>query len=127
MVSHFYPKTGVGPDVAVRNLQINMFWDGVFHAFTWLVTVCGVALLWRAGSGNHAHWSGKLFLGSLSLGWGAFNLVEGIINHHVLHLHHVTEDAGHLTWDLAFLGSAIGLIAIGCKLSRDSRAVNPRS
>ncbi len=31
MVSHYYPKTSLSPDVVVRNLQINMFWDGLLH------------------------------------------------------------------------------------------------
>lgn len=46
MVSHYYPKTGLPPEVIIRNMQINMFWDGLFHAATWLSTVAGVAILW---------------------------------------------------------------------------------
>lgn len=30
------------------NEQINMFWDGLFHAFTWTCVAVGIALLWRA-------------------------------------------------------------------------------
>src|SRR5690606_1179265 len=37
------------PDTVV-NLEINMFWDGLFHAFTWIVTAVGIALLWRAAA-----------------------------------------------------------------------------
>jgi uncharacterized membrane protein len=29
-----YAKTGVDPETAVVNMQVNMFWDGLFHAFT---------------------------------------------------------------------------------------------
>ena len=55
----------------------------------------------------------KTFAGGLSLGWGLFNLIEGIIDHHILHIHHVTETANPLTWDLAFLGSGVLLIIVG--------------
>ena len=50
-----------------------------------------------------------------------FNFVEGIIDHHILHVHHVTEDAGHLAWDLGFLGSGIVLIALGLMIIRTAK------
>ena len=38
-------------------------------------------------------------------GIGAFNLIEGSINHHILTAHHVRVDlGGPLVWDLGFLG-----------------------
>ncbi len=40
-------------------------------------------------------------------GWGVFNLVEGTIDHHILHNHHVTEADNQLLWDLVFLTSGI--------------------
>lgn len=102
----------------VVGLEINMFWDGVFHAFTWLMTALGLALLWRAVQCREAPRSTKILLGSLAAGWGLFNLVEGIINHHLLHLHHVTEGPNHLVWDLLFLGSGIVLLGLGILLIR---------
>ena len=120
MVTHYYPKTGLAPDIIVRNLQINMFWDGLFHLGNWLVTVAGLALLWRAGARPDVPWSGPAFAGAIPLGWGFFNIVEGIIDHHVLHVHHVTEDAGHLAWDIGFLLSGIILMALGWLLIRSA-------
>ena len=111
--SDYYPKTGVPPDQLIVNLEINMFWDGLFHTFTWLMTAAGLAMLWRAGQRADVPWSTRLLVGGLALGWGAFNLVEGIIDHHVLHIHHVTETENHLVWDLTFLGSGVLLIIIG--------------
>jgi len=40
------------------------------------------------------------------MGFGIFNLVEGIIDHHILGIHHVNEtvtDAQWIYWDLGFL------------------------
>jgi uncharacterized membrane protein len=99
-----------------------MFWDGLFHAFTWASTMTGMALLFRAGKRPDVPWSTRTFVGGQALGWGLFNLVEGIIDHHILHIHHVTETENHLVWDLAFLASGVVLIAIGLALIRAGAA-----
>jgi uncharacterized membrane protein len=117
----YYPKTGRPAEIIVINMQINMFWDGLFHLCTWLTTVVGLGLLWRAGQSANVPWSTKTLFGGLLLGWGLFNLVEGVINHHILHIHHVTETANHLTWDLAFLGSGVLFAAAGLYLIHAAR------
>lgn len=100
----------------VVGLEINMFWDGMFHVFTWLVTTLGVALLWTAMQRPAAPRSTRTLLGSMALGWGLFNLIEGVINHHILHLHHVVETADHQAFDIAFLASGLVLIGLGATL-----------
>lgn len=112
MLTAKYPTAGVDPATAIVNTEINMFWDGVFHAFTWCATAAGLALLWRAAQDRSTPLSTRAFVGSLFLGWGLFNLVEGVIDHHVLHLHHVTETADHFVWDVAFLASGV-VFAVG--------------
>jgi uncharacterized membrane protein len=109
------------PPTSVRNIEINMFWDGLFHAFTWASTMTGMTLLWRAGKRPDIPWSTRTFVGGQALGWGLFNLVEGIIDHHILHIHHVTETDDHLIWDLMFLGSGLVLIGIGLTLIKAGR------
>ena len=37
------------PPDTLANAKINMVWDGLFHALTWVMTAAGVALLWHAG------------------------------------------------------------------------------
>lgn len=122
MLTARYPKTGVDPQTAVVNIEINMFWDGLFHTFTWAMTALGLAVLWRTVKRPDVPLSNRTFLGSLALGWGLFNLVEGIIDHHLLHIHHVTESEGHLLWDLLFLASGVVLILAGWALIRAGRA-----
>jgi uncharacterized membrane protein len=104
MLSATVPKT------SLANIEINMFWDGLFHALTWTMTVIGVALFWKAGTRRNASWSGKAFVGALFLGWGLFNFVEGLVDHHILNIHHVVERLGRSVYDYAFL--AWGLIFI---------------
>jgi uncharacterized membrane protein len=108
--------TGKLPPTSVRNIEINMFWDGLFHAFTWASTMTGMTLLWRTGKRPDVPWSTRTFVGGQALGWGLFNLVEGVIDHHILHIHHVVEGAGHIWWDLAFLASGVVLAGIGLTL-----------
>jgi uncharacterized membrane protein len=93
------------PDTLV-NAKINMVWDGFFHAGVWIMTAIGLGMLFRAGSQRDVPWSGRALLGALILGWGLFNLIEGIIDHHILRLHHVYEYAdgqGQALIDYGFL------------------------
>ncbi len=105
--------TGFLPKDTVANVEVNMFWDGLFHVVTWLVTALGVWLLFRAAQRRTAPLPTRTFLGSLALGWGLFNLVEGVLDHHVLHLHHVVERLGPSVYDWAFLASGVLLIVLG--------------
>jgi uncharacterized membrane protein len=115
MLTAKYPKD------SFANYQINMVWDGLFHAVTWLMTALGLALLWRAGQRTDVPWCGRTFLGSMILGWGLFNFVEGVIDHHILHIHHVVEAMGVSVWDYVFLGSGVLFIAIGWGLIHAAR------
>ncbi|HYO25297.1 MAG TPA: DUF2243 domain-containing protein [Lacipirellulaceae bacterium] len=102
-------------------LETNMFWDGIFHLLTWLTTAAGLAMLWHVARRGDVRLSNATFLGSLGLGWGLFNLVEGVVDHHLLHLHHVVEGPNHLKYDLAFLASGLLLIVAGAALIRRDR------
>lgn len=95
------------PPNTVRNLEINMFWDGLFHTLTYIMTIVGLGLLWRASKRTDVPWSGKIFIGALFTGWGLFNFCEGVINHHVLHVHHVVEKHGESLFDYGFLASGV--------------------
>jgi uncharacterized membrane protein len=78
------------------------------------MTAVGIAMLWKAGQKREVPWSTKMFVGSLIQGWGIFNLVEGIIDHHILHVHHVIERLGVSIADWLFLGiGGVLLILIG--------------
>jgi uncharacterized membrane protein len=111
--------TGRLPKTTIPNIEVNMFWDGLFHAATWTLTLIGLFLLWSAVKDRTTLLDTRSFLGSLLLGWGLFNLVEGVIDHLVLGLHHVVENApNHLPADLAFLASGVVLIVVGWGMIR---------
>ncbi len=100
------------------NEQINMFWDGLFHAFTWLTTAGGIYLFWHTARRRRFVPSGQNLLGSLLLGWGLFNLVEGLIDHEILQVHHVVQNGNHLLWDLVFLAAGLLFLVAGYTLIR---------
>jgi uncharacterized membrane protein len=106
--------TGRLPKTTVANVEINMVWDGLFHAGTWATTALGLFLLFRAGRRPDVPWCGRTLLGAMVFGWGLFNLVEGVIDHHVLQVHHVYEAAGGVSvWDWAFLASGVLFMVVG--------------
>lgn len=97
-------------------------WDGAFHALTWTMCAIGIALLFRARRRPDVTWSKRLLVGSMLGGWGLFNLVEGVIDHFVLGLHHVHPGADQMAWDLGFvvIGGA-GLMLLGYAVARGVR------
>jgi uncharacterized membrane protein len=110
--------TNVQPATNLSSLERNTLDDGLFNLGSWIVTLTGIALLWRAGGRSHVIWSSKVFGGSLLLGAGLFDLVEGLINHQILGIHHVKPGINQLAWDLGFLGFGITLIAVGLIMLR---------
>ena len=115
---HNMLSSRIRPDTLV-GAKVNMFWDGVFHAGVWCLTAVGLALLWKAGSRRDVAWSGRTFAGSLLAGWGLFNVVEGLIDHQMLGLHHVHEySSARLAWDVGFLLFGAALIVGGGALIR---------
>lgn len=116
--------SSVRPAKTVSDMELNMVWDGLFDAATWIMTVIGIVLLWRAGQRDHVPWSSKTFLGSILLGAGAFNFFEGIIDHQILGIHHVKPGPNELAWDLGFLASGVILAAIGWILLRAGQQEN---
>jgi len=108
MLSHKIP-----PDTLLRK-SVNMFWDGIFHLFTLVTSIVGIYLLWKLLHRKNINRSGYLLAGGISMGWGLFNLVEGIIDHHLLKLHNVRElNADHDLWNYGFLAFSLLLLLAG--------------
>jgi uncharacterized membrane protein len=124
---HMLTSSGYPPD-SVRNLEVNTLWDGLFHASTYVFVVAGLVLLWRHAHRSHLWWSSKLLAGTMLIGFGAFNVVEGIVDHHLLGLHHVNETvprAQWIYWDVGFLVWGAAMLLAGWWLVRRGRAETP--
>jgi uncharacterized membrane protein len=107
------------PPDTLDALRRNMTWDGYFHAAVWLCTVIGVYLLLALARSGAPLPHPTAFTGLMLMGWGAFNLVEGTVDHHLLDLHHVRDLPAHVpALDLLFLGvGGVLLLVVGWWLS----------
>jgi uncharacterized membrane protein len=112
--------SAVLPPTTMEAMAQNMRWDGLFHAATLLLTLLGVVLLWREGQHGTAPPTLRVLGGQMLLGWGVFNLVEGLIDHQVLGLHHVRDLPEYVpAYDWIFLAvGGLAFSAIGWFLAR---------
>jgi uncharacterized membrane protein len=116
---HLLTDTGDHPFDTVAGLEANTLADGLFHVGAWLCVLAGSALTVRAWQRGELAPPWRAHVGLLLVGWGAFNLVEGVVDHHLLGIHHVRDDLGApLGWDLAFLALGAALVAVGAALAR---------
>lgn len=106
------------PANTVENLELNTLADGLFHAATYVFTAAGLFLLWRAVQQNNVSLSGRVLSGAILAGWGLFNLAEGIVNHHILGIHHVRPGPNEMAWDIAFLIWGVVMLVGGWLLIR---------
>lgn len=113
------------PADTVHGLQMNTVWDGLFHTFTWLAVLIGLGLLYsRVTHSRGRVWASRALWGWILLGWGVFNLVEGVVDHHILGIHHVRSGEYQTWWDIGFLVFGALLVAGGWLLQRKAATVN---
>jgi uncharacterized membrane protein len=111
--------SNVLPLHTMENMRVNMVWDGAFHALVWAVTLAGVLLLRSAAARRDALPTLRQFVGQMIIGWGLFNLVEGVINHQLLAIHHVRQVPNYTVYNLTFLAvGGVLLILVGWALAR---------
>jgi uncharacterized membrane protein len=114
-----YGRYSAFPATNVSDLEDNNLADGLFHASTWLFIAVGLFWLWRALNRPHRPFDVRALIGLLLAGWGIFNIVEGVIDHHILTVHHVRDDVSEpLLWDLGFLVLGAALLILGTTLYR---------
>lgn len=116
---HMVSDLDAYPVTTVAGLEVNTLADGFFHVATWLCVVAASVVTlahWRQGR-LAPNW--KFHLGGALAGWGLFNVVEGLVDHQLLGVHHVRDDlGGPLSWDIGFLVFGAALIVAGWLLQR---------
>jgi uncharacterized membrane protein len=114
---HMLSSVEGDPVNTVAGLEVNTLADGFFHMATWFLVLGGsLAALrdWRRGR-RAPSWS--FHAGLVLTGWGIFDVVEGLVDHQILGIHHVRDDlGGPLSWDLGFLAFGVLLILGGWAL-----------
>ena len=53
MLSSWYPVN------SVDNLELNTYWDGIFHSAAYLLVVAALFVLWRTTKRGHLNWRGR--------------------------------------------------------------------
>ncbi|MER7982853.1 DUF2243 domain-containing protein [Streptomyces sp. NPDC095817] len=110
----------------VSGLQMNTVWDGIFHTVCWLAVLSGLAILYARVTQNRRHvWTSRALWGWMLVGWGLFNLGEGLLDHQVLGIHHVHAGPHQMGWDIGFLLLGVLLLGCGYLLQRGSRPFDP--
>lgn len=124
--------SSIMPPSQMDAMVVNMRWDGIFHAFVWLMTLSGGFMVWNSGRHRTVLPHGVWFAGWLIFGWGLFNFIEGIVNHHIFSLHHVRY-AGDIygadpsmAWGIGFiLVGGLGFMLVGWLVSRYGMRLTP--
>jgi uncharacterized membrane protein len=116
---HMVSSVDAYPVTTVAGLEVNTLADGFFHLGTWVLVLAGSVVglsAWRRGR-LAPSWS--FHVGLLLAGWGIFDVVEGLVDHQLLGVHHVRDDLGApLSWDLGFLAFGVALCLVGWLLYR---------
>jgi uncharacterized membrane protein len=115
-------EAGGEPMDTVAGLEANTLADGFFHTATWVLVAAAGFMLVRAWRRGELAPPWRVYVGLLLAGWGAFNLVEGLVDHQLLGIHHVRDDLGApLGWDLGFLALGALLVVTGWTIARAAR------
>ncbi|MCU0551422.1 MAG: DUF2243 domain-containing protein [Leptolyngbya sp. Prado105] len=107
--------SSVRPMLNMSDVKIHSVADGLFHLADYGFTIAGVTLLWQSHLKDELPKSSQPFIGLILFGAGLFNLLEGLIDHEILGIHHVHSGTHYLLWDIGFLMVGIGLMALGLK------------
>jgi uncharacterized membrane protein len=115
MLSGWYPLN------SIANVRLNTTWDGIFHGAAYVFVLAGLYQLWQRARGSEPRWTSRQCIGAVLLGWGIFNLVEGVIDHEILGLHRVNEtvpEGQRIFWDIAFLVWGATMMVMGVAMAR---------
>jgi uncharacterized membrane protein len=90
------------------DLSWHVLWDGIFHVLMYGITALALWGLWRAGVPR-----GWRFLAGFLIGFGIWNVVDLVVFHWLLEVHHIRVDAAEpLLYDLGWF-AVFGLVPLG--------------
>jgi uncharacterized membrane protein len=119
---HMLSSTGDHPATTVKGLETNTLADGLFHGATLFLAIAGLFELWGIFRRANVRHYGRSLFGWVLAGWGIFNLVEGIVDHHILEIHHVKPGPNEALFDIGFLVLGVLLLAVGVAMGRSGEA-----
>ena len=97
-----------GLEEARRDVRVLIMTDGLFHLLMYAVSAVGLWLMWRSRSSQRD----RHLLGNLSIGFGLWHVVDGVLSHWILGIHRVRMDVeSPLLWDMVWI-VAFGLLPL---------------
>lgn len=108
---HFYDKS---------TPAVGLVSDGFFHAFGFTAMVVGLFLM--ADALRRGSFVPKRWRAALLLGWGGFQLYDGIVQHKIFRLHQIRYHVTVWPYDLTWNGIAAIMIIVGALLLRGRAA-----
>lgn len=116
---HHVASHGSMPADDLASMRQEVFLDGLFHVGSLALLLLGLIVVWAASRRARVLFLGRLVAGSVLMGLGLFNLIEGTVNHQILGLHHVNETVppeDWFLWDMGFLAWGAAMLLVGAIL-----------
>jgi uncharacterized membrane protein len=110
---HFYDRS---------TMAVGLVSDGLFHAFGFTAMVVGLFLM--ADSLRRGGFVPKRWWAALLIGWGGFQLYDGIVQHKILRLHQIRYHVTLWPYDVSWNVIAALLIIGGILLLRGQAGVS---
>lgn len=100
-----------------RDLRVQVMADGLFHAAMYLIALIGLWNLLRSRHIFAERSADRLLVANALIGFGVWHVVDAVLFHWTLEIHHIRMDESPLFWDvlwfivfgLAFIGAGIFL------------------
>ncbi|MCW2927036.1 MAG: hypothetical protein JWM86_1004 [Thermoleophilia bacterium] len=108
---------------SMASMDENLVANGMFHAFALIVSILGVALIWRAGRNGRLP-DGRFTIGSVVMGWALFDIVDGVVLHLGLGLHHLYQPDFQTESDLLYVLTNVVLLALGATFAASGRGAH---
>lgn len=113
-------------DGVLRDMNVQLAADGVFHLLMYGLTLVALWLLWSSRD-RAREWPGRRVLALALLGFGSWHVLDAVLSHWLLGIHRIRMDSPDpLFWDLLWVG-LFGLVpvAIGLWLRRTPPGASP--
>ncbi|WP_440769288.1 DUF2243 domain-containing protein [Natronorubrum sp. DTA28] len=101
---------------SLDGLRTNVMFDGLFLLAMLSIMVVGFGLLWRVVNGTDRRFSTLSLVGSVVVGMGVFNVIDGVVSHYVFDLHNVVH--GTEAWNPPWLVVSVLMLALGLVILR---------
>ncbi|HEX8660753.1 MAG TPA: DUF2243 domain-containing protein, partial [Brevundimonas sp.] len=100
------------PGETIQRLTTQILADGLFHVLMYVIALGGGIWLWRQREGLAAPGGSRRLAVGLLAGFGAWNVVDVVLFHWILEIHHIRLDTSQpLAWDAGWL-VMLGLVPL---------------